>query len=103
MNVRAFAAVAVAVGAGVLGIAGCGNSVHSCGIADYVPTGQHGFATPRQVLSSALVANPSLSQDGWQKASQGTRAVEFRSGDDSVDAVKRADGLWVIGGVTNCQ
>jgi hypothetical protein len=77
--------------------------VHSCGIGDYAPTGQHGFATPQQVLKSALAANPSLSQDGWRTASRGTRAVEFRSGDDSIDAVKRADGLWVIGAVTNCQ
>jgi hypothetical protein len=51
MRVRTIAAVAVSVG--VLGVSGCGNSVHSCGVGDYKPTGQRGFATPRQMLKSA--------------------------------------------------
>ena len=93
----------VAVSAGVLGVSGCANSVHSCGAGDYKPTGQRCFATPRQVLGSALAANPSLSRDGWRAASRGASAVEFRSGDDSVDVVKRSDGRWVIGAVTVCQ
>jgi hypothetical protein len=99
--VRTIAAVVVSVG--VLGVSGCGNSVRSCGVGDYGPTGQRGFATPRQVLRSALAANPSLSQDGWKVASRGASAVEFRSGADSVDVVKRSDGQWVIGAVTACQ
>jgi hypothetical protein len=101
MWVRSIAAVAVSVG--VIGVSGCEDSPHSCGVGDYKPTGQRGFATPRQVLRPALAVNPSLPQDGWRLASQGARAVEFRSGDDSVDVVKRSDGLWVIGAITNCH
>jgi hypothetical protein len=101
MRVLTIAAVAVCVG--VLGVSGCGNSVHSCGVGDYGPTGQRGFAMPRQVLRSVLAAYPSLSQDGWKVASRSASAVEFRSGDDSVDVVKRSDGNWVKGGVTVCQ
>jgi hypothetical protein len=95
---------AVAVGLGALGASSCSdNSVRSCAVADYRPTGQRGFATPRRVLSSAQIANPSLSRDGWRAASHGASAVEFRSGDDSVDVVKRSDGKWVIGAVTVCR
>ena len=101
MRVRTIAAVVACLV--VLGVSGCGNSVHSCGVGDYGPTGQRGFAMPRQVLRSVLAVYPSLSPDGWRVASRGTDAVEFRSGDDSVDIVKRSDGLWVIGGVTVCQ
>jgi hypothetical protein len=100
MRVRA---VTVAVACiGVLGASGCGNSVHSCGVGDYKPTGQRGFASPRDVLRSVLAAYPSLFQDGWT-ASRGTRATEFRSGEDSIDVVRRSDGQWVTGAVTVCQ
>ena len=54
MWLRSVAGVAVSVG--VLGVSGCANSVHSCGVGDYKPTGQRCFATPRQVLGSALAA-----------------------------------------------
>ncbi len=73
----------VAVSAGVLGVSGCANSVHSCGAGDYKPTGQRGFATPRQMLRSALAANPSLSQDGWRAAS---RALALLSSDPATTA-----------------
>lgn len=105
MRVRA---VAVAVACiGVLGASGCGNPVHSCGVGDYMPTGQRGFATPREALRSVVAAYPSLSQIGWTPANRGTRAVEFRSGDDSVRCRegigrrvgdRRSDGLPVTGG-----
>jgi hypothetical protein len=101
MWLRSIAAVAASVG--VLGVSGCGYSVRSCGVGDYKPTGQRGYATPQRVLRSALAANPSLSPDGWRAASRGASAVEFRSGEDSVDVVKRSDGRWVIGAVTVCQ
>jgi hypothetical protein len=101
MNVRPLAIVASSVAS--LGICGCGNSVHSCGVGDYASTGQHGFAMPKQVLRSVLAVNPSLAQDGWRRASRGASAVEFLSGDDSVEVVKRSDGRWVIGAVTNCR
>ena len=42
-------------------------------------------------VSSALAANPSLTRDGWRAASRGANAVEFRSGDDSLDVVKRSE------------
>jgi hypothetical protein len=101
MRVRVIAAVAACMG--VLGVSGCGNSVHSCGIGDYGPAGQRGFAGPRQVLRSVLPAYPSLPQDGWKVTSRGAGAVEFRSGDNRVDVVKRSDGKWVVGGVTVCR
>ena len=102
VSFRVVAAVAVSLGA--VGASGCSDhSVHSCGVGDYKPTGQRGFATPRRVLSSALVANPSLSREGWRAASHGASAVQFRSGDDTVDVVKRSDGKWVIGAVTVCH
>ena len=101
MQVRIIAAALACVG--VLGVSGCGGSVHSCGVADYMPTGQRGFGTPRQALRSVLTVYPSVSQDGWRMASRGASAVEFRSGDDSVDVVERPDGRWVVGGVTVCQ
>jgi hypothetical protein len=100
MRVRTMA-TAVA-GLGVLGVTGCGNSVQSCGW-DYGSAGQQGLANPRQVLRSVLAADPWLSQDGWVAASQAARAVEYRSGNDSVDIVKRSDGEWVVGAVTACQ
>ena len=70
---------------------------------DYGPAAQHGFAKPRQVLRSVLAADPWLSQDGWVAASRAVHAVDFRSGNDSVDIVKRSDGEWVVGAVTACQ
>lgn len=88
---------------GVLGVSGFGGSVRSCGVGDYMPTGQHGFGTPRQALMSVLTVYQSLSQDGWRMASRGASAVQFRSGNDSVDVVERPDGRWVIGGVAVCQ
>jgi hypothetical protein len=101
MRLRTIAAVAVCLG--MLGASGCGNSARSCGVADYGPTQQHGFATPRQALRSVFAVNPSLSRRGWTAASAATRAVEFRLGDDSVDVVQRTDGQWVIGAVTVCK
>jgi hypothetical protein len=98
MGMRTMAAAAACLG--VLGVSGCGNSVHSCGVGDYGPVGQHGFAKPRQVLRSVLAVDPWLSQDGWVAASRAARAIEFRSGNDSVDVVKRSDGEWVVGAVT---
>jgi len=88
---------------GVLGVNGCGNPAHSCGTGDYAIERQHGFATPRQALRSVLRMNPSISQDRWRAASRAARAVEFRSGADSVDIVQKSDGKWAVGGVTNCQ
>jgi hypothetical protein len=101
MRVRTVAAAVACIG--VLCASACGGSVRSCGVGDYEPTGQRGFATPRQALRSVLAVNPSLSQDGWRAASRVASAVEFRSGDDSVDVVERSDGRWVTGGVTICQ
>jgi hypothetical protein len=101
MRVRTMAIVAACLG--VLGVSGCGNSVQSCGAEVYGPVGQHGFAKPRQVLRFVLAADPWLSQDGWAAASRAARALEFRSGSDSVDIVKRSDGKWVVGAVTACQ
>lgn len=83
---------------------GCGSSVQSCGVGDYGSAGQHGFATPRQALRSVLATHQQwLSLDGWAAASRAVRAVEFRSGHDSVDIMKRPDGKWVVGAVTTCQ
>jgi len=52
---------------------------------------------------SLLAADPWLSQDGWVAASRAVHAVDFRSGNDSVDIVKRSDGEWVVVAVTACQ
>ena len=101
MRVRTMAAAAACLG--VLGVSGCGHSVHSCGVGDHGPAAQHGFAKPRQVLRSVLAADPWLSQDGWVAASRAVHAVDFRSGNDSVDIVKRSDGEWVVVAVTACQ
>ncbi len=94
---------AAITGACVLGASGCGSPARSCGVADYGAAGQHGFATPRYALRSVLVADPWLPHQGWIAAHREARAVEFRSGNGSVDVVKRTDGHWLIGAVTACQ
>jgi hypothetical protein len=88
---------------GMLGASGCAHSTQSCAVADYGAGQFHGLVTPRQALTSAIAAYPSLSRDGWVTASRGASAVEFRSSDDVVDVVKRSDGQWQIGAVTICK
>ncbi len=102
MGVCAMAAAVACLGA--IGVSGCGSSVPSCGVGDYGPAGQRGFAMPRQALRSELAIRQQWpSSGGWVAASWAARAVEFRSGNDSVDIVKRSDGEWVVGAVTVCQ
>ena len=102
MRVRTMAAAVASIG--VLGVSGCGGSAQSCGVGDYGPAGQRGFATPRQTLRSVLaIHQKGLSLHGWVAANRAAHAVEFRSGNDSVDIVKRSDGEWVVGAVTACQ
>lgn len=102
MRLRTAAAVVACLG--VLGVGGCGGSVQSCGVGDYGPGGQRGLASPRQALRSVLATHQQwLSLHGWVAATRAAHVVEFRSGNDSVDVVKRSDGEWVVGAVTACQ
>jgi hypothetical protein len=85
----------------VHGVSGC--TGQSCGIGDYAVEGQHGLATPREVLRSVLAVNPSLSRDGWLAASRTARSVVFQSGGDRVDVVKKSDGTWAVAATQACQ
>jgi hypothetical protein len=72
-------------------------------MGDYAVEGQHGLATPREVLRSVLAVNPSLSRDGWLVEGPTARSVVFRSGDDRVDVVKKSDETWAVAATQACQ
>jgi Tfp pilus assembly protein PilV len=99
MRVRAIAAAVLCVG--VLGVSSC--TGQSCGMGDYAVEGQHGLATPREVLRSVLAVNPSLSRGGWLVEGPSARSVVFRSGDDRVDVVKKSDETWAVAATQACQ
>jgi hypothetical protein len=102
MRMRTMAAAVACLSA--IGVCGCASSASSCGVGDNGLAGQRGFATPRQALRSELARHQQwLSLGGWVAASRAAHAVEFRSGNDSVDIVRRSDGEWVVGAVTACQ
>jgi Tfp pilus assembly protein PilV len=99
MRVRTIAATVLCLG--VLAVSSC--TAQSCGIGDYAVEGQHGLATPREVLRSVLAVNPSLSRDGWLVEGRTARSVVFRSGDDRVDVAKKSDGTWAVAATQACQ
>ena len=100
MRVRSTVAVVACLAA--VGVSGCSQHTHTCAVSDYAE-GTGGYQTPQQALQSVLARpQPGLSRTGWKIGGRGASAVEFVSGDDSVDVVKNKAGRWVVGAVTVC-